>query len=136
MSRARRGAEGPSTALAPVRAARTALAERFAASLEAGTLDSAGIDAAAAALGRAETAAVPAVLKASDALHAALDASQREELVAAMRDKGTGSFHSFGGGRARLEQLADELGFSEDQRDQFKASMRARHDATREGTGG
>jgi Spy/CpxP family protein refolding chaperone len=124
-----------STALAPVRAARTALAERFAASLEAGALDVAGIDASAAALERAETAAVPAVVKASDALHVALDATQRKALVATMRDKGKGGFHAFGGGRTRLKQLADDLGLSDDQRDQFKAAMRARHDETREGAG-
>jgi len=124
-----------SAALAPVRAARAALAERFAASLESGAFDGAGVDAAASTLELAETAAVPAVVKASDALHGALDAAQRKALVATMRDQGKGSLGAFGGGRARLKQLADDLALTDDQRDQFKAAIRAQHDGARDAAG-
>jgi Spy/CpxP family protein refolding chaperone len=115
------------TQFAPVRAARVALRSAIADQVATGNLNPTALATPLANLAQAAASTKPAVQAAANALYATLTPTQREQLVAAMKQQreafdGQGHLHAH---HARLKKLAAELNLTSDELASIRAAMKA-----------
>jgi LTXXQ motif family protein len=110
------------TAMAPVRAARAALGAETARQVRAGAIDQSRLQPLADQVAAAAGAGKPAIQQAVQKIHDLLDASQRQALVASVRDK-VGQGGHLAAMKDHMEKVATELGLTADQRTSIKAQV-------------
>jgi Spy/CpxP family protein refolding chaperone len=113
-----------------VSAAHTQVATALAGQIESGTIDRAALQPAIDAAEAAASAARPLDHAAMEHLHALLTPEQRGQFVDAM--EAAHGKHTMGSHKARMEEWANDLKLTDDQRAQIAAILKSQHSAHHE----